>query len=65
MSHKIKMIHQCVEYLTERGYYGDFNMLFATNGKDTADYLCESFSTSDGGEVLDSDYEIIKEWLEE
>lgn len=65
MSHKIKMIHQSIEYLAERGYYGDFNMLVATNGKDTADYLCDIFSTSDGGEVLDSDYELIKEWLEE
>lgn len=65
MSQKIKAIHRCVEFLTEQGYYGDFNMLFATNGKNTAEYLCERFTTSNGAEVLDSDYDVVREWLEE
>lgn len=63
MSQKIKLIHQAVEYLSEQGYYGDFNMLYAANGKDTAEYLCERFTTKDGGQVCDSDYDIIQEWL--
>ena len=61
---KVNNIHRCVDYLTEQGYYGDFNMLFAANCKNTAEYICEVFTTQDGGEVSDKIYKVVKEMLE-
>lgn len=61
---KVNNIHRCIDYLIEHNYYGDFNMLFAANCKDTADYICEVFTTQNGDEVSDKIYKTVKEMLE-
>lgn len=66
MGQKLKLIYECVSYLEEQGYYGNIDLIYAVDGVDNpADHICERFTTPDGGEVLDRDYDIIKEWLEE
>ena len=57
MSQQLKILHNCVELLEERGYYGDFAIV------STAEELCEQFSTQDGDEVDEDTYNIIQEWL--
>lgn len=57
MSQQLKILHNCVELLEERGYYGNFAIV------STAKELCERFSTQDGDEVDGATYDIIEEWL--
>ena len=57
MSQQLKLISQCMEYLEEQGYYGDYSLM------STAEELCERFATKDGGEVDEDTYLVIKEWL--
>jgi len=65
MSQELKLIYECVSYLEEQGYYGNIDLIYAVDGVDNAaDYICERFTTPDGGEVDDNTYQVIKEWLE-
>ena len=66
MSQELKLIYECVSYLEEQGYYGNIDLIYAVDGvaNDAADYICERFTTPDGGEVDDNTYQVIKEWLE-
>lgn len=65
MSQELKLIYECVSYLEEQGYYGNIDLIYAVHevANDAAYYICERFTTPDGGEVDDNTYQVIKEWL--
>lgn len=62
---KQEAIYNCIEYLQEHRYYGDFEMTYALGDSDAADYICSHFSTKDGSEVENDVYLVVKDILEE
>lgn len=62
---KQEAIYNCIDYLQEHRYYGDFEMSYALGDPNAADYICSHFSTKDGAEVEHGVYLVIKDILEE
>ena len=56
------MIYEIEEYLYDQGYYGQVDPEFIDSiALIIAEQLCNRFCDKDGGEVLDKDFEVLRE----
>ena len=56
------MIYEIEQDLNEQGYYGQIDHEFIDSiAFSIAEQLCNRFSDKDGGEVLDKDFEVLRE----
>jgi hypothetical protein len=56
------MIYEIEEYLYDQGYYGQVDHEFIDSiTLIIAEHLCNRFCDKDGGEVLDKDFEVLRE----